>query len=102
MRPLFVEQRCLKCHAEQGYQVGALRGGISVSVPMAPLWAVARRHMAVVASGLALVWLLGLGGLGLGARRISERVRERKRMEGELRRSRDFLQTIIDLESTGL
>jgi len=31
MAPLFVEQPCLACHAVQGYQLGDVRGGISVS-----------------------------------------------------------------------
>ena len=31
MSPLFVEQKCLKCHEDQGYKVGDVRGGISVA-----------------------------------------------------------------------
>lgn len=30
MAPLFVEKPCLACHAKQGYQLGDVRGGISV------------------------------------------------------------------------
>jgi len=33
MAPLFVEQSCLKCHAHQGYKVGDIRGGISITIP---------------------------------------------------------------------
>ncbi len=33
MAPLFVEQGCLKCHAIQGYKLGDIRGGISVTLP---------------------------------------------------------------------
>lgn len=33
MSPLITEQSCLKCHAIQGYKVGDIRGGISVSFP---------------------------------------------------------------------
>ncbi len=31
MAPLMVEKSCLKCHAIQGYEVGQVRGGISIS-----------------------------------------------------------------------
>ena len=31
MAPLHVEQPCLACHGQQGYKVGQIRGGISVS-----------------------------------------------------------------------
>ncbi|BAH74487.1 two-component hybrid sensor and regulator [Solidesulfovibrio magneticus RS-1] len=34
MRPMTTEKACLKCHAKQGYKVGDIRGGISVTVPM--------------------------------------------------------------------
>jgi len=32
--PLYVEEACLQCHFEQGYEVGDVRGAISVSIPM--------------------------------------------------------------------
>lgn len=32
MAPLYVEKGCLACHAKQGYQVGDVRGGISVTI----------------------------------------------------------------------
>jgi diguanylate cyclase (GGDEF)-like protein len=31
MAPLYVEQECLQCHGQQGYKIGDVRGGISVS-----------------------------------------------------------------------
>ena len=33
MGPLWVKEACLKCHAQQGYKLGEIRGGISVIVP---------------------------------------------------------------------
>jgi signal transduction histidine kinase len=32
--PLYVEESCLTCHAQQGYSLGDVRGAISVSLPM--------------------------------------------------------------------
>jgi diguanylate cyclase (GGDEF)-like protein len=37
MAPLWAEASCLACHAEQGYKVGDLRGGISVSFDVTDL-----------------------------------------------------------------
>jgi hypothetical protein len=34
MAPLYVEQSCLRCHGYQGYKLGEVRGGISLSLPM--------------------------------------------------------------------
>ncbi len=36
MAPLKVEQPCLQCHAKHGYQLGDIRGGISVTFPYKP------------------------------------------------------------------
>src|SRR5690606_32761904 len=41
MAPLYVREPCLQCHAAQGYAVGDIRGGISVTMPASVL--VARR-----------------------------------------------------------
>ncbi|MFH1021563.1 MAG: DUF3365 domain-containing protein, partial [Pseudomonadota bacterium] len=32
--PLYVEETCLKCHWEQGYKLGDVRGAISVALPL--------------------------------------------------------------------
>ena len=78
MRPMITEEGCLKCHAAQGYEVGDIRGGMSISVPMEPYQAVARAHMFPLALGHGVLWILGLGGIGLGTTRIRERIRERE------------------------
>ncbi len=36
MEPLITEKSCIKCHASQGYEIGDIRGGLSVSVPWKP------------------------------------------------------------------
>ena len=37
MAPLMTTQDCLECHAKQGYQVGDVRGGLSVSMDITPI-----------------------------------------------------------------
>ena len=32
--PLYTEESCLSCHADQGYKLGDVRGGISILLPM--------------------------------------------------------------------
>ena len=34
MKALIIQQSCLKCHADQGYKVGDIRGGVSITIPM--------------------------------------------------------------------
>ena len=45
MAPLLVKQQCLKCHQQQGYSLGDIRGGISVSMPAENLLAVRNQQI---------------------------------------------------------
>lgn len=78
MRPLFTEKGCLKCHAAQGYKLGDIRGGISVSVPMAPLLAIGRSRIITFYIVLGLLWLIGLTGIGFSTRSLYQQIHKRK------------------------
>jgi two-component system NtrC family sensor kinase len=66
MAPLVVVEACLKCHAAQGYKVGDIRGGISVSQRYQPFLEAAApselqgklRHGAVFLLVMAACWWL--------------------------------------------
>jgi PAS domain S-box-containing protein len=73
MRPLVTEEGCLRCHAEQGYQVGDIRGGISVSIPVAPLEEAARQHGAANWLAHGVLWVLGLSMIGGGGIELERR-----------------------------
>ncbi|AGA31887.1 Phytochrome, two-component sensor histidine kinase; Cyanobacterial phytochrome B [Thioalkalivibrio nitratireducens DSM 14787] len=75
MAPMQVDHGCLECHAHQGYEVGDIRGGVSVAVPLTDYLERERQIAGVTVSAFAGVWLLGLAGLGLGARRLSQDIR---------------------------
>jgi signal transduction histidine kinase/ActR/RegA family two-component response regulator len=94
MRPFITEKGCLKCHASQGYQLGDVRGGVSVSVPMAPLRAVRRDSMLLIAAWHGGIWFLGLVGIGLSYRHLRARVRERKQAEKRLQQRTAELEDI--------
>lgn len=77
MRPLLSKQRCLGCHAKEGYKVGDVHGGISVSVPLAPLMAIGRVETAELCLGFGFLWVIGTGGIIVGSREIRRRTHER-------------------------
>jgi PAS domain S-box-containing protein len=84
MRPMVTEAGCLHCHAHQGYQVGDVRGGISVSVPMATYLDKADQLIAQAAASHGLIWVLGLTGLGLGTRQLNRQILRVQNAEDEL------------------
>ena len=70
MAPMVTEQGCLRCHAHQGYQLGDIRGGVSVAVPLQDYLRHEGQSIQRVLGSLTLVWMLGLGWLVLGYRRL--------------------------------
>jgi diguanylate cyclase (GGDEF)-like protein len=62
MAPLITEKPCLKCHAEQGYELGSVRGGISITLPtLAPVpWkGLVVSHGLVGLAGVGFILVLG-------------------------------------------
>ncbi|MEI7769379.1 MAG: diguanylate cyclase [Chloroflexales bacterium] len=66
MAPLITQQSCLKCHADQGYKVGDIRGGISVTFNIQPImiWPVLLSHL--------LIGLVGLGAIIVFGRQLTQ------------------------------
>ena len=87
LRPFYVEQACLKCHAQQGYKVGDIKGGISIAVPLEPFWATSRQEGVALIFGHGFVWLLGIMGITLGGRQIQQKVRAQQASEQALAES---------------
>jgi PAS domain S-box-containing protein len=96
MRSVFIEKSCLKCHASQGYKMGDIRGGISISIPMLTLRSIARKHMVTLSIGHSIIWSLGIGMIRLGTRRLNQHIRERDRTEEMLRASEERYRTLFE------
>jgi len=99
MKPTITREACLKCHAHQGYQVGDIRGGVSVTIPTAAAEALSAGHVKVLAAGHGALWILGLVGIGWGNRYLSRGIAERQEARAALRRAdqehRDHLEELV-------
>lgn len=58
MKPLKTEKACLKCHGQQGYKEGDIRGGISVSIPMDKYNEVANEQIKDLALNHSVIYLI--------------------------------------------
>ena len=76
MAPLRVQPACMTCHEKQGYHVGQIRGGISVTMPAAELLSLRDRHRWRSAGGHVLVFALLSGLLVLLMSRTRTHLRE--------------------------
>ena len=77
MHAFITEKRCLKCHAQQGYKEGDIRGGLSISVPMAKHYAVAGAQVNVFAITHLIVWIIFTGLLFYSNKAISKEIYKR-------------------------
>lgn len=84
MRPMITENSCLKCHAVQGYKAGEIRGGISVSVPMAPYLASAARFSLGIKAAHAFILILICSGLFWINRLLNSSTREKEILQNQL------------------
>lgn len=72
LKPLIVQESCLKCHAFQGYKVGDIRGGVSVSIPMEQFNEQAFRNSLTDTIIIFFIYLLGLTAILYGRRKAKE------------------------------
>ncbi|MCF7914587.1 MAG: DUF3365 domain-containing protein [Spirochaetaceae bacterium] len=65
MVPLTTEESCLRCHAEQGYEVGDIRGGLSLKLPYSPYIDASTKTFFLFLFLLIVIGLFGFVGLYL-------------------------------------
>jgi diguanylate cyclase (GGDEF)-like protein len=96
MRPFKTEKGCLECHAQQGYREDDIRGGMSVSIPLAPLYEGQRRTLFNISLGHGLLWLVGLLGISLGQRHLKTAWQQQEQAENALQQSNYRLQGLVE------
>lgn len=74
MRALRVKPECMQCHRHQGYEVGDIRGGLSVTLPAEPMFVLARQQKAALAGFHGLVWLLLSAGTVMVLARLRQQI----------------------------
>jgi len=83
MKPLVTKKSCLKCHAFQGYKVGDIRGGVSVSIPMEILYADAQKSSLYVFALFVIIWLVGAFSISIFSKKIYKYIDEKETLYEE-------------------
>ena len=85
MRPLLVKKPCLKCHGQQGYKMGDIRGGVGVKVDMQPY--LQNREQAIRTYSIfhCTIWFIGIVGISLGIREAKRRIQDQHKADEKLR-----------------
>ncbi len=100
IRPMKMGEKCLVCHAGQGYRIGDVAGGVSVSVPLAPLQQASNARIRSLVLWHGVLWLLGVSGIGVTARQLRRRIDEQgvmhQQLEAHQARTRAILGASLD------
>jgi len=96
MRPNIVEKACLKCHGHQGYEVGDVRGGVSVSIPLEQYENYKQKEYYDHFAANGILWLFGLLGVALGSRWLKSQFRATIQAQDELRVSEETRRLLLD------
>ncbi|MEW6087617.1 MAG: diguanylate cyclase [bacterium] len=68
LKPFIIEKSCLQCHEKQGYKIGDVRGGISISVPMKPYFENGANSRNLIIMTHLIIWILISYGIYLTAK----------------------------------
>lgn len=77
MTPFFVKEECMKCHGEQGYSIGDIRGALTITLPMDRYDNVFFKGLITTIIILLWVWILGLISFKWGYRSSSSHIQEK-------------------------
>lgn len=84
MQPLYMDQKCMECHAWTGIKVGELRGATDVSIPLDNYERIEEENTQKLVLTHALLWLIGMGSIYFLGRRLIRSEKENKDYSQEL------------------
>lgn len=102
LRPMYMAPGCEKCHGHLGFKEGDFRGGVSVSLPLAPYLQHRDDKILVLSASHGAIWLLGLFGIVIGANNISRSFKDTQKAEAKVRSLNRELETRVEERTLAL
>ncbi len=102
MKPLVVKKSCLECHAHQGYKVGDIRGGVSVSIPTELYFNDAYEHINEEMIFFVLLWIVGISLIGFGSHNIIKSISSQRMAENKLCENEERLSHALSVANDGI
>ena len=102
MRPMVMVEGCVPCHGHLGFEVGDIRGGVSVSVPLERYFKAMDKSKKTILATHGFVWFLGMGTIGLFAIRAQRRENQKILAEDALRASESRFRNIFETSEVSI
>ena len=101
MKPLITEHGCLTCHADQGYQEGDIRGGLSAAIPLQPFRELKKHHLSSLIISHSMLYLFGMMGIGFASVRIRKQTIKKVKAERAILKKQFYLEKAQELGKIG-
>ena len=101
MRALETKQDCLKCHSHQGYKVGDVRGGVSITIPMKKYnddGAIEKKYIIIMHIVIILIVLI-IGTIIY--EKIANSIKNELELDKEIKRKEEILNRQSKMASLG-
>ena len=96
IRPMITKVGCLKCHAHQGYKIGDIRGGVSITIPMKTYLEKQRKKLTDYLLINSAILVIGLFAIGFISYLSIKRIIERKQAERNLQESEKNYRELVE------
>ncbi len=102
MLPMVTETACLKCHGHQGYKVGDIRGGISVSIPLRDYFQAQAETLSRESENKLMLWFTGLVLVLLCYVLVYKYLKREQLIRQEVEQSEEKYRVLFDESTVGL
>ena len=102
MQPLITVESCLKCHGHQGYKIGDVRGGVSVTISLTPYFIEKQKAGTNAKLSFLLIWLIGIIAIILVFRFIKKSILKQEQAKRMLQESHNSLEKSVIERTTEL
>ena len=96
MRPHYAQKDCLKCHGKQGYKEGDILGGVEVSLPVRGFLERQKQRTAGMVVSHGAIFAVGLIGIVIGIRSISQKETARNAVQRALINSEEKYRHLVE------
>ena len=101
IRPFSITKACFYCHREQGFKVGDVGGGLSITVDMAPYWRIKEHENREIYILHGSLWVLGVAAIGVWWRESEKRFQLRQMTKKKLEFARQEMIAAQKLSAIG-
>ncbi len=96
IEPLFINDDCLKCHSNEGYKVGDIKGSVSITIPMSRYANISSEYFSDVIARHLIIWIGGLLLLFISSRTLNKYVKERELVQVNLLETEERYRDLIE------